>query len=527
MKYMELSKETLIHELKQVSKELEITKMKLDSKFANEANIFDSLSIGAIVTDSDYSITWANKFILGKKSDVIGTKCYSSLYGLNDICKGCPREVVSLEKINKSIYVEVNNFGIKETRENSLYYLKDVDEKMVFELQKKADGKNDELQLMKENAVKHENLMNEKDEYFRNVKKYLDKISRDIKFPASEIVELLNMFRLDGKEANIDNNYDIIEKVALELLDTSNKLDNLLQTGNVEFRSPIIEFNIYDEIKKITRLLEITNDNKFKVSIYKSTPKIILGDKVQILRLIKIILMVTLRMGDKGNISIEMYDIKTHDGDVDFRINLSNDDIVDTDSIRFLKNSGKNLLHELENEEHFERFIEKQLIDNLLERIDGEVEIRNSMKNNVKIELSLPLKSTINTKTNIEKEKNIKGKKTILISNKNKIIFTSEIYKNYNVVFVKNGEEITEYYRKYKVAIVFIDIMCEDTNGFAILDILKNNNTDDTIFIAVAKQILENEKEFYQEYGFNDHLKVPFVRNDIEKMIKHYGEHNY
>ena len=130
----------------------------------------------------------------------------------------------------------------------------------------------------------------------------------------------------------------------------------------------------------------------------------------------------------------------------------------------------------------------------------------------------------IEEKTNLNSQLLSKDLKILVVEDNkiNMLLIKTLLFKlmpNCTLVEAINGIEAIEKYHSEKPNLIFMDIQMPEKNGYeATVEIRKTANTSVPI-IALTAGIVLGEKEKCIEYGMNDYLSKPIVKNELEQTL--------
>jgi len=93
----------------------------------------------------------------------------------------------------------------------------------------------------------------------------------------------------------------------------------------------------------------------------------------------------------------------------------------------------------------------------------------------------------------------------------------------YNLLWAKNGVEGIDYYNKYDIDIILLDMRIPYMSGYEVLSNIRENNITIPI-IAQTAYVSVNEKNKLIKLGCTDYLPKPIILTDLINMIKKYTQ---
>jgi CheY-like chemotaxis protein len=96
----------------------------------------------------------------------------------------------------------------------------------------------------------------------------------------------------------------------------------------------------------------------------------------------------------------------------------------------------------------------------------------------------------------------------------------------FDTIFAYDGHEAVETYFVEKPDLVFMSIVIPVKNGFESLDeiemIEKNKGRKRKPIIACSIKMLEFEREYLINYGFDDYLSKPYKLAELKEILRFY-----
>ncbi|MFV0274837.1 MAG: response regulator [Bacilli bacterium] len=178
----------------------------------------------------------------------------------------------------------------------------------------------------------------------------------------------------------------------------------------------------------------------------------------------------------------------------------------------FEKLADISLKHEIESKDNNEKFI-KDEYKNLLTEINAVLEICSSYLSLIKTEPEI-----------LSLTDNISNKKVLIVDDSNVIInlIRNNIDSNVDCIGVNNGKSAIDIIEKdyEQISGIFLDLHMPSSNGFLVLDYLKDKKLFDKILVFVetgSNDLFTIEKAY--SYPIVDIINKPFTKEQIEKAI--------
>lgn len=152
--------------------------------------------------------------------------------------------------------------------------------------------------------------------------------------------------------------------------------------------------------------------------------------------------------------------------------------------------------------------------------MQGDMSIESELGKGTKVSIRLTLKNKDIRKDLVTKDSS-KEIKILMIGLKKvfKLFFNANTSKKYKVILAEDGEKgLLEYYR-IKPDIVIIEVMSKGINAFEFLDELDKTNAHQAYVIASSNQVIEQERDYLINYGFDEYLPRPIEYQDLIDLI--------
>jgi len=274
--YVNLSRETLIHEIKQLNKTIEALKFNQDLSNENALDLLNMVKFPVLRIGYDYDILWANEYAIQNNKRLYHQKCYQALFDFEDICENCKLK----EVIERKLSTQVNLVDLKNFHwQISMSPLQNKDHSVsVLEFQMPISMNLTATENIKETiSTLRKTTQSQKEE--------LDQIKEFIKTVSSRLLTPIKAIR--GIQASFEKTY--LSQVQEEYLTVLEKNSELLYSifrsmllnskiDGIIVKNPKREFNlgmVVDELIKMTSVHYIT-----KTQIDQMIPQMVFGDEI-------------------------------------------------------------------------------------------------------------------------------------------------------------------------------------------------------------------------------------------------------
>ena len=99
-----------------------------------------------------------------------------------------------------------------------------------------------------------------------------------------------------------------------------------------------------------------------------------------------------------------------------------------------------------------------------------------------------------------------------------RLLTEAHLYKKYNVVTCKDGEEALDIIYSQKIDIIVADIMMPKLDGFELIKELRNRKNNIPVLLLTAKTSIEDKTKGF-EFGADDYLTKPVDYNELVLRI--------
>jgi len=118
------------------------------------------------------------------------------------------------------------------------------------------------------------------------------------------------------------------------------------------------------------------------------------------------------------------------------------------------------------------------------------------------------------------------NKKTILIADDEalvRLLISSILSDNYNVIQASNGEEAVDVARENKPNLILMDIMMPKVDGYMACCKIRSNPELKAIPIIMLSGVgYDLNKKLGMQFGANDYLTKPFRLDELEEIVEKY-----
>ncbi len=525
MDYSKLSRESLLHEIEQLNMENERIKLK---NIGSQLGIHDSLNdikAPVFIVNSDYNIMWANKYCADNYNEILVKKCYQVFFNNSDVCIGCQVQQCQIDgKQNDLIVARQFAEGIKEISVKLIPLIREDKIFAILEIQSESES-NSQKQIQRlDQLQKLENINEVLTRKQENLVGLIEHFSKSMKVPLRSFIGYFQAFSLTQEES-VKTEYLNLLKLNSELLyETLNKLMMITRYGTQSYVGKKESFNLrklFEEtLNQIVLPFDEHGTTNFNLLYTETLPDVLIGDAFSLRMLISYLLEFAVYSSKNEMIEIRVSDITQTHSKMVLKISMQ--------SMYRSESSEKQLDHfNIDLNTQFESIAEYSLALGL--KLAKElVQLQNGIINlNVGLDSYLYLDVTLNYDKVIPKydqpiEIESNSRKKVLIADLEKPYMSLDIFKNYDIYFAHNGNEAIKQYFLINPDLTIINVLIENCDGFKVYDEIERRRKKITPIIAISNKLIDNEREFMRDYGFDEYYPKPLDDEKLQGIIESY-----
>ena len=339
----------------------------------------------------------------------------------------------------------------------------------------------------------------------------------------------------DAKENSKDimSAVNTLLEIVNGILDISKIESGKLELINVKYRPRVL----IDEITKLLSSRILDKGLEFNVNISDDLPYRLRGDQANLKKCIINILTNAVKYTDSGSITLSVDAINED--------NISNISISVEDTGKGIKSEdlGKIFSKFERVEEDKNSSIEGTglglaITKQIIELMGGKIVVQSIYGKGSKFTIhvsqeivnmtqSLESMNRVESKENMDM--NFKGKKVLIVDdNSLNLKVASKILSKYEVDIdtASSGKECIEKVKNIEYDLILMDEMMPNMSGTETLHVLRENKDFNIPVIVLTANALVGERESYIKKGFSEYLSKPIVREDLERLLKHFLGNN-
>ena len=90
-------------------------------------------------------------------------------------------------------------------------------------------------------------------------------------------------------------------------------------------------------------------------------------------------------------------------------------------------------------------------------------------------------------------------------------------------LFAATGKEALVAAKQYKPALILLDVVMPELNGFNVCrDLKKDGETQKIPVVLVTSKSTDSDRFWGKKQGADDHIAKPFASADVERIIRQY-----
>jgi CheY-like chemotaxis protein len=512
--YGSLSRESLIHEIRQLNKTIETLKFKMDSQ---EANLLDLVKFPIMHISSEYDILWANQYAVEQYDRLYHRKCYQGLYGFNDICTNCPMKEVLSYKVSMNVLVVDKN---AKNWHNTLMPVVEGDTLSgILEFQQRKDER---VQVDEEFKDAIARLRQENQELHRKLE-----IKNDfIKIFSRKLMTPIKAIR--GIHTSLENTYlSQVQSEYLTVLSKNSRLihdifNRALMQADMEesvLPNPKQEFDL---VGVMTALVTMAKAQFEIVLNYdEAMPKIVLGDETNFTLALYLLLETAVSTGTHKRIFLNATSISETIKNVNIKLTIT--DRPDNRQTA-LKNFTDTVYEHEAIYQSLESYIASvgiQVGKKIIEALNGTLIISRTEGKGVHMTLFISFEKVMPRQT-VQLSVATSEKAGILFVDEERPPVSLEMFDRYNIYFAKSKEQAVTLFTAHMPDITMINIMLSDEDGFRIFDAVERYRQEGQYLFATSVKLIDNERDFMRDYGFDDYYEKPLRQSDLKEIFKLY-----
>ena len=256
---------------------------------------------------------------------------------------------------------------------------------------------------------------------------------------------------------------------------------------------------------------------KLNINLDNNLPVILFGDFRRITRALNEIINNSIKNTNEGIITVNVRGEKIENN---VKLNV---EVIDTG-----RGMDENKLNSIISKEDGKGI---SSVKNLMELLDGKLEIESKVDEYTKVTISFVQKIVEDNKVRKMMDNNrnaeefsLKGKRVLIVDdNKLNLKVTSRLLTAYelDITLLESGEECIEIVKEQNnFDLILIDQMMPGLDGTTTMNKLKELQGFNTPIVVLTADAMEGQKDKYIASGFDDYISKPIDKSELARVLK-------
>lgn len=365
---------------------------------------------------------------------------------------------------------------------------------------------------------------------------FLTSMSQEIRSPINGILGMLQLLLNSSPTKEQQRYLDIAQNSTSTLFELVNDILDLTKLKVNQLKLEEKDYNLEDVIEDIVWTIRPKADEKkltLKFNISEDVKTSLHGDAHRLKQILNNLLSNAIKFTAQGSINLLVACEKMKNRSTAILKFTVRDTGIGLDT-----KTKKTIISNLKNEKAMSTSTETgvglglQLCKKLCDLMDGELHINENYQGGAEIYFTVKCKlAEKDVPRSIINNQIIKSKKSkvkILIAEDNSInqIYIETILhkKGYQVNVARNGLEAVEFVKKNKVDLILMDLKMPKMDGFEAIKIIRSMSPAKakTPIIALTANMIEKNKDIYNEIGIDDYLPKPVHQDLLIKKLQNF-----
>lgn len=523
MDYSRLSRESLIHEIEQLNREIEKIRLLEKADTHGISDCLNDIKTPAYLIDGDYNVLWANAFCAQYYQDILSQKCYQVFYGYQDVCSGCKlQESIEELMIKNSAIVKMTSCGEVKCSVEFFPIIKNDVLKGVLEIQHPY---NETYVRDLSDGVRNHQLIDEIERLEKRYERLTENIQNFAKAMLIPIRTFIGYFTIaeDKSHEALHNQYlDVLKVNSNILFESLNKMLLFTRFNNGTFSGRKESFSVnqlVDETVKQAFLME-EDRSRFSLVQSESLPEVLFGDAYSFRLIFTYLLEFANYIAENETIEVRLTDIMQTPAKVTLKLSLRTINSSHI-KVRLMDYFDINQNNQFEKIDEFSYGLGLYLTKRIVEDLDGTIEMSAGSDDVFYVDVSLSYDKIV--PQNEESNEVVDTKKNrILIADFEKPELSLDVFKSYDIYFAHDGDDAIKQYFRIEPDITIINVLIESCDGFKVFDEIERRRKNKKPIIAISNKLIDNEREFLRDYGFDEYYSKPLNDDKLNNIIENY-----
>ena len=526
MDFSRLSRESLIHEIEQLTKENERIKMKYVAGQLGINDTLEDVPSPVFIVSPDYRVVWANQECSKRYDDLLTKKCYQIFFGFQDVCPDCKMQSAIASKKPKLVFTR------KFTKDDSVLSMhfsplyREGEFQGVLEFHSNIEDPLNIFTINRDKIIDLTTQLEESEKSSERLLALVTQFTKAMRVPLRSFMGYFHIYHETDKE-NLKAEYLEVLKLNSETLyETLNKL--MLFTKPVGFnfdkRNPFTLKKLIDHT--LSQVVIPKNEGGYKpyhLDYAQTLPDVLVGDEFKLTLLLAYVLEMAQYLCKQKTLDITVSDImQTHSKIVLKILVMGENTFASTVKINEYFNLDVNA--SFTSLEEYSLAIGISLVRKIISALDDTFDMSVGLDGKFYMELNLTYDKLIprTEEVQINRAESSPMKPKLLIADFEKPQISLDLLKNFDFYFAHNGQEAIHQYFKINPDLTIINVMIEDCDGFKVFDEIERRRHSLTPIIAISNKVVDNEREFMRDYGFSEYFSKPLNDEKIINIISNY-----
>lgn len=524
MDYSKLSRESLIHEIRQLNLEKEQLSLRLIGEKLGVNEALNDAEAPIFIVSSEYRIQWANQTSLDVHQSLIGKKCYQVFWGYDDVCPNCQLlQCVSDQKITA---IEMEN----ATKDKSVlvqYFplLSAGEVYATMEIHLPIHEKKDMLPFYLDQITQLKQQLETLNIKNANTVKLVEKFSKAMRVPLRSFVGYFQAFH-QGENEKLKLEYLEILKTSSELLyETLNKLLLFAKFESGEIKGRKESFGLKKMVEETLNQVLMPNhsnlDRTYSFKYAESIPEVLIGDAFNFKQLLSYLLEFVEFVSNHEHIELQISEITQTHSKVVLKLSLMSKNQFVSNRVKLITYYDIDSNNQYQTIEEYSLALGLSLAKRIVKEQSGIIELSSGLDHIFYVNVLLDFEKVV--PVNTETKMSIKqSKPRVLFADFEKPQIALDVLKSYDVYFAQTGDEAVAQYLQIDPDLTIINVLIEHADGFSVYDEIERRRKRKTPIVAISNKLVDNERAFMMDYGFDAYYAKPINNEIIEHIFETY-----
>lgn len=524
MDYSKLSRESLIHEIRQLNLEKERLNLRLIGESLGVNDALNDADTPIFIVSSEYRIQWANQSSLNTHETLIGKKCYQVFWGYDDVCPNCQLlqcvadqsvESIEMENAAKDKSVLVQYFPL--VRAGQVYGTMEI-HLPIHEKKDMLPFYLDQItQLKQQNeALNLKNI---------NTIKLVEKFSKAMRVPLRSFVGYFQAFH-EGENEKLKQEYLEILRTSSELLyETLNKLllFSKFESGEIKGRKESfgVKKMVEETLNQVLMPNQSTRERVYSFKYAESIPEVLIGDAFNFKQLLAYLLEFVEFVSNHEHVELQVSEISQTHSKVVLKVSILSKNQFVSNRVKLITYYDIESNNQYQTIEEYSLALGLSLAKRIVKEQGGIIELSSGLDHIFYVNILMDFDKVI--PFNNEPVSTIKQfKPKVLFADFEKPQIGLDVLKKYDVYFAPTGDEAVTQYLQIDPDLTIINVLIEHGDGFSVYDEIERRRKRKTPIVAISNKLVDNERAFMMDYGFDAYYAKPISNETIEHIFETY-----